>query len=189
MSTREIPSGGASEEVRIRSEDVWFDLWYVPAFPLALMGGKLDKDPVHAPWIVGLLEDIRAAGAFRNPVVVWNHHSHRLIGKQPFWMLRAGSNRVWCAEQLGWQTVPAVVSTVKGEKPPASSFHRISPLTVQDYFPDGGQVWANQFGFGLLQAKRPEVTYADYVPTHAEIAGLQATDYNRSRLAIHDDLA
>lgn len=189
MATRLIPAGEEPDEARILPEKVWFDLWYVPAFPLAEMGGRLDKDPASAPWLLGLKADIAAKGRFLNPVIVWNHHDHRLTGKQPMWMLRAGSNRVWCAEQLGWQSVPAVVSTVKGERPPAGSFHRISPLTVQDYFPDGGRIWANEHGFGLLQAKRPEVTYAEYVPTQPEIEALQATAHHRTRLAIHDPVA
>ena len=189
MAQRQIPAGEGPDEARILPEKVWFDLWYVPAFPLERMGGRLDKDPAQAPWLLGLKADIEQEGRFRNPVVVWNHHDHRLTGKQPMWMLRAGSNRVWCAEQLGWPTVPAVVSTVKGETPPAPSFHRISPLTVQSYFPDGGRIWANEYGFGLLQAKRPEVTYAEYVPTISEIAQVKPTAHGRSLLAIHDDLA
>lgn len=186
MASRQIPAGEGPEEARILPEKVWYDLWYVQAFPLAEMGGRLDKDESNYHWLLGLKADIQAEGRFRNPVIVWNHHEHRLTGKQPAWMLRAGSNRVWCAEQLGWTHVPAVVSTVKGEVPPAVSFHRISPLTVQDYFPDGGRIWANEHGFGLLQAKRPEVTYAEYVPTQTEIEALQATAHHRTRLAIHD---
>lgn len=186
MATRQIPAGEEPEELRVEPEKVWYDLWFVPEFPLAEMGGKLDKDVEQAPWLLGLLADIRAEGWFRNPVVVWNHHDHRLTGKQPFWMLRAGSNRVWCAEQLGWGYVPAVVSTVKGEVPPARSFFRIAPKHVQERFPDGGVIWANDFGFGLLQAKRPEVTYAAYAPSAAELAAVRPTAYNRERLAIHD---
>jgi hypothetical protein len=164
-----------------------YDLWYVPTFPLDRMGGKLDKDPEDIPWIMGLLADIERAGRFRNPVIVWNHHPNRLTGKQPEWLLRAGSNRVWCAEQLGWDTVPAVVST-RGEIPPIQIlFHDPigvtlrpinDPLTLDDYFPDGGKLWANEHGFGLLAAPKPEITYAGY-----QGALLSATEnYGRTKI-------
>jgi hypothetical protein len=144
------------------------------------MGGKLDKDPSERPWIMGLLADIRAEGRFRNPVIVWNHHPLR-GRKQPTWLLRAGSNRVWCAEQLGWATVPAIVSTVDGTLPP-HPFFPMRPEELQEAFSDGGNVWANEHGFGLLRAKPPEVTYARYIPTSTELSELRPIKHDLTKI-------
>lgn len=187
MGVAKVPPGDAPEEERIQPAKVWYSLWYVPAFPLDVMGGKLDKDIEERPWLLGLLDDIRRAGRFRNPVIVWNHHKLRGT-KQPGWLLRAGSNRVWCAQQLGWAHVPAVVSCVLedqirdghgfchfagGGRWPGE---RIRPEDLQSYFPDGGNLWANEHGFGLLRAKPPEVTYADYKATEDELKAVRPTN-------------
>lgn len=181
MASRLVPPGTAEPEARIEPVKVWYDLWYVPFFPVQQLGGRLDKDVEANPWLLGLLEDIRSEGRLRNPVVVWNHHAHRLTGKQPAWMLRAGSNRIWCVEQLGWEVVPAVVSTARGEFPPASSYRRIYPTSLDAQFPDGGVCWANEHGWGLLQAKKPEVTYANYTPDPAQLAAIRPTNYGMTR--------
>jgi hypothetical protein len=181
MGTRKVPPSTAPLEERIQLE-VPYRLWYVARFPLDRMGGKLDKDPSEAPWLHGLYDDIRRTGAFRNPVIVWNHHSHRLTGKQPEWLLRAGSNRVWCAEQLGWKDVPAIVTTT-GEIPPHESVvEPIWPRDIPWYFKDPGVIWANDHGIGLIGVDRPEHTYAEWRETWVN-DGLTATNkYNRGRL-------
>ena len=186
MAKAKVPPGDAPEELRIEPEKVGFDLWYVERFPVARLGGRLDKDPEANPWVLGLLDAIRREGRLLNPVIVWNHHPMR-GGKQPEWLLRAGSNRVWCAEQLGWTHVPAVVSTartdlmariiVTGLAP-----QPVAPENLQSLFPDGGSLWANEHGFGLLRAKKPEVTYADYRPTREELAAVRETDHGRDRI-------
>jgi len=181
MGTNKIPSGAAPLEQRVEPHKVWYGLWYVRNFPVARLGGKLDKDPSERPWIMGLLADLKKTGRFFNPVIVWNHHPLR-GRKQPYWLLRAGSNRIWCAEQLGWTHVPAIVSVdphdeladrhmmvVHGEP--------ISPGSVQSYFVDGGNIWANEHGFGLLRAKKPEDTYAQYIPTSTELSELRPTEH------------
>ncbi len=156
MGTRIVPSSSGSLEERIQ-ETVPYKLYYAPAFSVAQIGGKLDKDPEEAPWLQGLYEDIKEEGTFRNPLIVWNHHANRLIGKQPYFLVRAGSNLLWCAEQLGWDYVPAIVSS----EFPLHGLHEIRPRELQEYFPDGGKIWANDVGFGLLAAKKPEETYKD----------------------------
>ncbi len=178
MATRIVPGSQQPLEERIQ-EEVPYDLYFVPDFPISTLGGRLDKDPDAMPWLQGLYDDIKAEGGFRNPVVVWNHHPNRLTGKQPAWLLRAGSNRVWCAEQLGWDTVPAVVSVV--DTPacwnPPRTWVQVTPRQVQDLFTDGGKIWANDYGFGLLAAPKPEETYAD-----AENRHLVATsDHKRTK--------
>ena len=183
MGTRLVPGSSQSEDIRVL-EYVPYHLWYVPYFPLGTLGGKLDKDPESAPRLQGLYDDIKQAGYLRNPVFVWNHHRNRLTGKQPEWLLRAGSNRVWCCEQLGWDTVPALVSTVGEELPPAGAkwgspdMVRITPRTLADYLKDPGVIWANEHGFGLLKAARPEETYADAENRHLA----PTTHHGRSKI-------
>ena len=171
----------APVEERVQTS-VPYRLWYCPEFPLAQLGGKLDKDIEEMPWIMGLLDDIRRSGELRNPVIVWNHHAHRLTGKQPMWLLRAGSNRTWCVEQLGWLTLPAVVSTAPDERPANMPYREIAPVEVQTYFQDGGMIWANDHGFGLQMAKKPEITYAEYEANSAEIADITPTNHRRSKI-------
>ena len=181
MGTNKIPPGDAPYDERVHPDRVWYQFWYVPRYPLHCLNGKLDKDPAGTqPWIMGLLAAIRQDGYLKNPVIVWNHHPLR-GSKQPTWLLRAGSNRVWCAEQLGWTHVPAIVSTVPGEAPPAQNY-RIEPDAVQSYFVDGGNIWANEHGFGLLRAKKPEVTYSQYIPTSTELSELKSTDHHLQKI-------
>lgn len=181
MGINKIPPGDAPYDERVHPDRVWYHLWYCSKYPLSALQGKLDKDPLGTqPWIMGLLAAIKQDGHLKNPVIVWNHHPMR-GGKQPTWLLRAGSNRVWCAEQLDWSHVPAIVSTVPGETPPCNAV-RITPDEIQEFFVDGGNIWANEHGFGLLRAKKPELTYADYVPTPEELALLQATDHDRRKI-------
>lgn len=181
-----IPSGDAKYDDRVLPAEVWFTFWYVPYYPLKYLNGKLDKDFAgDQKWIMGLLSDIRRAGTFRNPVVVWNHHVNRGV-KQPMWLLRAGSNRVWCAEQLKWQTVPAILSLDPKEldRPPAKLGDAMQIPTdgVQSMFPDGGKIWANKSGWGLLRAKKPEVTYADHVPTSDELASVVPPNHGATKM-------
>ncbi len=163
MGTAIVPSSAAPHEDRVL-ERVPYRLWYCPEFPVYRLGGKLDKDPQQNPWLQGLYDDLEESGALRNPVIVWNHHENRKRGKQPSWLLRAGSNRIWCVEQLGWATVPAVVSTESGNCP-ETRCTRIWPRQIEGHFTDGGKIWCNDVGFGLLAAKKPEVTYADNIST------------------------
>ena len=161
MGEAKVPSSQVPHDDRVDA-CVPYNLWWCPRFPVIKIGGLLDKDPDDKPWLQGLYDDIEEAGVIRNPIIIWNHHSMR-GGKQPEWLLRAGSNRMWCVEQLGWSTVPAVVSTVHNELPPADSRinYTIYARDIESYFPDGGRIWANKHGFGLLRAKLPEVTYAE----------------------------
>lgn len=178
MAIPKVPPGDAPLERRVEPEKVWFDMWYVPAFPMSVLGGKLDKDVTERPWIMGLKADIAAAGRFLNPVIVWNHHPLR-GKKQPWWLLRAGSNRVWCAEQLGWDAVPAIVTADPKEPLPNNwPKFKIRPDELQEAFPDGGNVWANEHGIGLLRAKKPEVTYSRYIPTSTELSELKPTNHD-----------
>jgi hypothetical protein len=180
MGKQKVPPGDAPEELRIEPAKVWYALWYVERFPVSALGGKLDKDPDERPWIMGLLADLRAEGRFKNPVIVWNHHPLR-GRKQPYWLLRAGSNRVWCAEQLEWTHVPAIVSTAPGEPEPRGAV-RIWPKDLQEHFPDGGNIWANEHGFGLLRAKKPEETYAAYCPSASELASVKPTEHHLDKI-------
>ena len=194
MGKSKVPPGDAPEELRIEPDKVWYSLWYVPRFPLRILGGKLAKLDANgvsidvvlpANALLGLKADIAREGQFRNPVIVWNHHSLR-GKKQPYWLLRAGSNRVWCAEQLGWTHVPAVVSTAteydaRTLAQCATLFH-VEPALLQTYFRDGGNVWANEHGFGLLRAKKPQETYRDYQPTAEELAAVKPTSHGLGKL-------
>ena len=194
MGTNKIPPGDAPYDERVHPDRVWYQFWYVPRYPLNCLNGKLDKDPAGTqPWIMGLLAAIRQAGYLKNPVIVWNHHPLR-GSKQPTWLLRAGSNRVWCAEQLGWTHVPAIVSLdprdqirsgigcLHAEKLLGMPATLIRPDAVQSYFVDGGNIWANEHGFGLLRAKKPEVTYSQYIPTSTELSELKSTDHHLQKI-------
>lgn len=187
MATAKVPPGDAAEELRVIPEEVWYDLWFSPAFPLALMGGKLDKDYAGTQkWIMGLLADIRSEGRWRNPVIVWNHHPLR-GKKQPRWLVRAGSNRVWCAEQLGWTAGPVVFSVDPNDRDAENDLARhavqrirLAARDVQSLFVDGGNIWANKHGFGLLRAKKPELTYGDYVASPDDLALIRPTAHQRT---------
>lgn len=165
-------------EARV-AESVPFTLWYVPKFSVDIIGGKLDKDPADVPWIMGLLADIREAGEIRNPITIWNHHPNRGV-KQPEWLLRAGSNRLWCVEQLGWDWVPAVVSTASDVV--ILEGVEIKPRSVQALYPDGGIIWVNEHGFGLQLAKPPEKTYDTYQANSAELADIVPTNHRRDKI-------
>ncbi len=178
MGTRKVPSVDWPVEDRIQ-EKVPFTLWYVPKFSVDIIGGKLDKDPEKTPWIMGLLEDIRESGELHNPMTIWNHHPNRGV-KQPEWLLRAGSNRMWCVEQLGWEWVPAVVSLAPGLV--ILEGVEIQPREVQAFYTDGGIIWVNEHGFGLQLAKPPEKTYADHVATSAELADIHETNHKRDKI-------
>lgn len=169
--------------MRVEPEKVWYQLWYVPQFPISALGGKLDKDVAERPWILGLKAAIAAEGRLLNPVIVWNHHPLR-GKKQPYWLLRAGSNRVWCAEQLGWHYVPAIVSVAEERDEPAMTpgVRQLTPTEVQAFFVDGGNIWANEHGFGLLRAKKPEVTYSGYVPTQFELDAVKPTAHHLTKI-------
>lgn len=181
MGVQLIPSSSSHEELRI-NESVPYRIYYTPAFPLSKLNGKLDKDYQGAQkWIMGLLADIREAGCFRNPVIVWQHHKTRGV-KQPHWLLRAGSNRVWCAEQLGWTHVPAVVTTDTDPLDFLADYEEIYPRDLPRYFPDGGKPWANDFGIGLLAAKKPEETYASYEADPRELLSVTPTEHNRQKI-------
>lgn len=184
MGKSKVPSGDAPDYERVQPERVWYGLWIVPQFPLRVLGGKLDKDVSAAPWLLGLKDDIAKTRYLRNPVIVWNHHPLR-GKKQPYWLLRAGSNRLWCVEQLGWTHVPAVVSTATPEDAAwidSIGGDPVHPSMLEGYFPDGGNIWANEHGFGLLRAKKPEVTYAAYVPTNSELADVKPTSHGVIKL-------
>ena len=181
MGTRKVPAVEWPTENRVK-EKVPFLLMYVPEFPVDSIGGKLDKDPDGLPWIMGLLDDIRESGHLRNPLTIWNHHPNRGV-KQPRWLLRAGSNRMWCVEQLGWKTVPAVVSMSYDEiDQPYTYGKEIAPRDVQSYYTDGGIIWVNEHGFGLQLAKPPEKTYEDHVATSAELADIRTTHHRRDKI-------
>lgn len=176
MGTRKVPPSQLPHDERVDLE-VPYLLWYCQSFPVHMIGGKLDKDPQEKPWIQGLYDDLRETKRLRNPVIIWNHHEGRLSGKQPKWLLRAGSNRMWCIEQLDWYAVPAIVSTAPSEMPTVTSLP-IHPRQIQAYFQDGGNIWANEHGFGLLAAKKPEETYAKITQTT-----LRATHwYDRNKI-------
>jgi hypothetical protein len=176
VGTRIVPPSEAPFEARIQ-ETVPYQLWYVPYFPLDRLGGKLDKDAQQNPWLQGLYEDLKREPRFRNPVIVWNHHPHR-GGKQPEWLLRAGSNRVWCAEQLKWTAVPALVSTVPNEVPPGKQMDLIEPREMELFLGDPGKIWANDQGFGLYGVHRPEDMYSEY--TESDLPATRI--YKRTRI-------
>ena len=176
MGKRIVPASQQPMEGRIQ-QYVPYNLWYCPCFPIAELGGKLDKDPTEMEWLQGLYDDLKESNRFRNPVFVWNHHPNRLTGKQPQWLLRAGSNRIWCAEQLGWETVPALVSTVPTDKPPCEAI-MVAPRYMEQYLNDPGVIWANDYGFGLLAVDRPEETYKEAKNRHLEAT----TNYGRDRI-------
>ena len=159
MGIAKVPSSQVPHDERV-AEEVDYNLFWCPRFPICFIGGMLDKDPDEHEWLQGLYDDILESGELRNPIIIWNHHPER-GRKQPLWLLRAGSNRMWCIEQLGWKYVPAVVSTRAPTVPPANDASRIKPRQIESYFPDGGNIWCNEHGFGLLRAKSPEITYAE----------------------------
>jgi hypothetical protein len=81
------------------------------------------------PFLPGLLEDIRQRGMV-NPLIVLNH---RGPGYHPY-AVSTGVNRLWCARQLGWQTVPALVT---GPEPQGIACDSVTWEQAKACFPDG----------------------------------------------------
>lgn len=126
------------------ASDLDYPLFHVPEFPIdALTRLSGVFDPPSQPWVVlGLLPNIKAAGRFLNPITVWNH------GKENN-SVRSGRNRVWCAKQLGWTSVPVIVS---GSPPEGNlGYTQIEDLsTLAGYFPHNDvRLWSNDIGWGV----------------------------------------
>lgn len=160
MGKAKVPNSKDPKEVRIQKR-VPYLIAYAHRFPVERLGGKLHKDPEQLTYLHGLIEDLKAEGRMRNPVIVWNHHPLRGT-KQPEWLLRAGSNRVWCAEQLGWTHVPALVTYWPEDRNRLPK--RIVPTDpwhLEMWLKDPGVMWANDYGIGLIGVHKPEDMYKD----------------------------
>jgi hypothetical protein len=162
----------ADRVMRFEPEKVRYNLWLAHEFPVALADQRRSwRNPAEIPWIWGLLDDLERTGRFLNPLLIWNHHDSPFL---PRFCVRHGGNRVWCANRLGWTHVPAMVSTRPSDRDVTKTMQDmgaelIRPEDSQSYFPDGGTVWINDYGYGLYEPKLPEVTYADYrSPAQAE---------------------
>ena len=134
-----------------------------------------EKDPEEAPWLQGLVDDLRETGYLRNPVNVHAAHPGRFTGKQPPYLVQGGSNRLWAAEQLGWDTVPVIVSLPHGEFPPCKGT-LIHPHQVDEYLGDPGKLVPGRYGLDLVDVSPPEEMYADAV-----VRDLKATGKHNSR--------
>lgn len=164
MSVR-VPNRPNDRTQRFEPWKVGYDLWYCEKFPLATLDQRRAwREPDDIPWIWGLLADIRAEGRLRNPILVWNHHDSPYL---PRFCARHGGNRIWCAHILGWTHVPITCSARRADRDSRAllashNARLISPSDLPAYFPDGGTVWCNDYGYGLYDVKRPEDTYAQY---------------------------
>lgn len=144
--------------IRDAPHEVDFLIWYAPEFPIDLPRPLRTRNDQSHPWMAGLLEDIAANGLL-NPIIVWGHHPYRgEFEHLPLWMLRIGHNRRWACQELGWRTIPTLVSTRRGETPPNGGI-RVQPTDLKAYLPHGTP-WSNSQGFFVQGAPRPEVEYA-----------------------------
>lgn len=146
-----------------------FLLWYIPEFPIDrawVRGRDIENESQH--WRLGLLEDIEKNG-LNNPVGVYGHTPKGPLSlnylapgepRCPDYYVKLGTNRVWCCKQLGWKTMPAVVSINHGSTPKWEG-HSFPASALPKYFKDGVP-WVNHHGFGITQAKTPEDTYRDF---------------------------
>lgn len=97
-----------------KADDLNYDLWYVPQFPLE----RLYKTPLETTWTTKdrarLAADIEKRGLLQ-PLIVWNHTSvSRRPGPRP-WYLKIGYNKLWaCQSELKWTHMPAIVAINAG---------------------------------------------------------------------------
>ena len=80
-----------------------FPLWYVAEFPIKdLVFDPKDYDPRRTEWYGPLKADIKKRGLM-SPITVQNHNKVNNL-------IRVGRNRVSIAIDLGWETIPAIVT-------------------------------------------------------------------------------
>lgn len=143
-----------------------YDLWYVPHLPMDV--------PLRRPrdrklkWRTRLLESIREEG-LRHPILVYGHspkgafNMHRWgasnEGRAKWLYVAIGTNRYWCLDQLGHETMPAILSMNKGKKPPWEG-ELITPQDFRSYAPPDCRVWVREHGFGWQLGLLPEDEFA-----------------------------
>lgn len=116
-----------------------YRLWYVKAFPLALISTTPLEVPYGTPDRERLAEDI-AQNGLRNPLIVWNHTStSRRPGPRPYY-LKIGYNRLWALKSLCWTAAPALVAE-KDQCPLAGAVELRSTAELAPYWGEGKFIW------------------------------------------------
>lgn len=143
-----------------------FSLWVVPEFPIHLPWVRDRRPQTGEEWRFGLLEDIRDNG-LKSHIGVYGHQPQGPISKKydvewnsdrdRKYVVRLGTNRLWCLMELGHKTFPAVVSINHGSKPPWDGYI-IPACSLGKYFTDGTP-WVANHAFGIVQATVPEEAY------------------------------
>jgi hypothetical protein len=106
-----------------------YPLWYTPAYPIQRIQYSHKQEWSHkTDHLPALLAHIREHGLI-NPLIILNHRDPSQYKAR---YVMTGTNRLWCVKQLGWKTVPAIVT---GDcDVPAT---RVEWEHIDDYFPDG----------------------------------------------------
>ena len=120
-----------------------YEMWYCPRYPVAAI-----RTPPNRPNLRMHTQHVRFREARKaqlavmtkhikthgliNPLIILNHPNRPNFERRGGKYLRTGRNKFWCIKQLGWTTVPAIVT---GE----CQYERVAvtQLNLQDYFHDG----------------------------------------------------
>jgi hypothetical protein len=163
-----VPDGGFLSEQRINDIQAVsrYELWYAPHFPIQLPWVR-SRDAADS-WRLNLLESIREEG-LRHPITIHGHSPKGLPIEKYItdenrdtprdFIVRQGTNRLWCCRELGWETIPAIVSINKGSTLPEGVNGGIIPHEkFLEWVPGNAvRVWVREHDFGY---KQPE----EYLP-------------------------
>lgn len=109
------------------------EIWYCPEYPVeAINYSKVVFRPDWDHYRPQLLENIKQQGLV-NPLILMNHRPKDQFKER--W-LKVGNNRMWAILQLGWKTVPVVI-TGECEYEPKEY---LGPENLNKYIKDGKAV-------------------------------------------------
>lgn len=106
-----------------------YDIWYCPEYPVdAIRVSTRVRREGRELWRPTLLESIRQRGLV-NPLIVLNHRGDTA---EHHWLM-VGTNRHWAVVELGWKTVPVLVTGICEYDPK----EQVTWDTIQSYIKDG----------------------------------------------------
>lgn len=82
-----------------------YPIWYCPKYPVSVLRSG-EPRPEFYEALKGLKRDVRARGLI-NPLIVLNHRDPERFKRD--WVM-TGRNRLFVVKELGWETVPAIVT-------------------------------------------------------------------------------
>lgn len=114
-----------------------YEIWFAPRYPVARIQCSHKQEWSHkAAFLPALLEDVRTRGLI-NPLIVLNHRPKNEYLER---YVMTGVNRLWCVRQLGWETVPAIVTG----RIDVEDTVLVEWSDIGLYFPDGEVYLGNQ---------------------------------------------